>query len=74
MAASRFRIQIIDTHSGEVCEFHPGLKVEQDFVADLVARTIAKKVGLFKSSGNVETKLRAAIEEAFLELKKQVIP
>ena len=71
---SRFRIQIVDTYTNEVCEFEPGLQVEKDLVASCIEKTVAKGVGIFRTRKRVEAAIRQGIQEAVFELKKQVKP
>ena len=70
--ASKYLLQIISRDSGDVIQFEPGLSTEINFIDDIVTRTIAKGVGLFKSKTHVETDLRTAIGEALYELKSKI--
>lgn len=69
---SRFRLQIVDTVTNRVVEWEPGLSVEIDFIEDVVSRTLARGVGIFRGSKHVADDLKAAIEESIFNLKKQV--
>lgn len=72
--ASKFRLQIIDTITGNVVAggIEPGRREELDFISDIVQRTLAKGVGFFRTENHVAEDLYDAIEEAILELKKTV--
>lgn len=41
MADSRYRMQIVDTMTGEVVSYNPGGQVEKDFITDCVERCYA---------------------------------
>lgn len=67
-------MQIVDTRSGKVVEFEPGLSVEVNFIDDCVTRVIAKGVGFGRTQAHVEKDIRAAIEEVIHALKVKVKP
>lgn len=67
-------MQILDTLTGELVEWEPGLRIESEFVTDCVARILAKGVGFFRSSEHVGADISAGIEEAILGLKAKVQP
>jgi len=65
-------MQIVDTKTGNVVEFEPGLSVEVNFVDDCVTRTLAKGVGIGRTRAHVARDIRDAIEEAIHALKIKV--
>ena len=67
-------MQIVDTTTGDVVEYEPGLSVEINFVYDCVQRALSKGVGLFRGKKHVAKDLQAAIEETIFELKSKVKP
>lgn len=69
---SHFRMQIVDTRTGDVVEWEPGLKVETDFIEDIIVRTRLRGVGLFKTTQHVENDLRVALDEAIFDLKRKI--
>jgi hypothetical protein len=70
--ASRFRMQIVDTVTGDVVEYEPGRRVETEFVSDCINRIVAQGVGFFKTEATVKAAVEAGIKEAIFELKTQV--
>jgi hypothetical protein len=71
---SRYLMQIVDRQTEEVVSFEPGQRVETNFVDDCVNRTMAKGVGVGRSSAHVERDMRDGIEEAIHDLKSKVRP
>jgi len=71
---SRFLMQIVDRETGDVVQWEPGLRVEQDFVDACVQRILSLGVGLGRTAKHVETDVRNGIEQAIFQLKARVKP
>lgn len=72
--ASSFKMQIVDTRTGQVVEFEPGLSVEVNFIDDCVNRILAKGVGFWRTEKHVSQDIRDGIEQAIQFLKVKVRP
>ena len=70
--ASNFVMQIRHIPSGDFVEFAPGLRVESQLLEELCDRVQAKGVGVGRTTEHVIADLRAAWQELFFDLKKQV--
>lgn len=71
---SRFKMQILDSITGDLVEWEPGLRIESEFITDCVSRILAKGVGMFRTSDHVGKDISNGIEEAILDLKRKVNP
>jgi hypothetical protein len=69
---SDFLIQIINRRTGEVVQWAPGLQVETDFINDLGGRVAAKSVGVGRTRKQVAERVKEAVQELLLDLKRQV--
>ncbi len=76
MAASQFVIQVVDTETGKVVEWAPGMAVERQLLTDLgtlvAAKIATQKVGLFVRASTVTTLVAAAAQEALKELLRNL--
>jgi hypothetical protein len=70
---SKFRISIVRPDGYQVL-MYPGSRGERDLVADIVERTLAKGVGVFRSEAHVKADLEAAITESLQALKSEIVP
>lgn len=69
---SDFVIQVLHLPTGEIVEWAPGLKVEREFIAEIVNRVGAKKVGVGRTVKTVQSAVKDALIELFWDLKRQV--
>lgn len=72
--ASQYLIQVVDTLTGRVVQWAPGLQVERALVDDVCTRVEAKKVGVGRTTATVVAAVREALEEALHDLKSDVKP
>lgn len=70
--ASRFKMQIVDTVTGRVVEWEPGLSTEINFVEDCISRIVERGVGFGRTSKHVAKDIEDGITEAIFNLKKKV--
>ena len=74
--ASAYVIQVWERAAGKtpakVVEFEPGLAVEKALITELITRTQAKGVGVFRTEAHVLTDVRDAFEELLYDLKSRV--
>lgn len=69
---SQFKLRVVYEPTGEYVEWAPGLLIESNIVEELVNRISLKNVGVLKTRKQVAEKVREAILELLLDLKKQV--
>lgn len=71
---SQYVIQVVDTESGKVAEWAPGMAVERQLVDDLCGRVQAKNVGFMTREAQVVAAVRSALTELLFALKSDVNP
>ena len=69
---SDYVIQVVNTKTGKVVEWAPGMVVERQLVVDLCNRVAAKGVGMARSTAHVVADVKAALEELLFEMKSEV--
>jgi hypothetical protein len=72
--ASKFLIRIEDVAKGQIALLTPGGKGERDLVEAIVAATLSKGVGVFKTEIAVERAIREGAIEVLSALKSEVVP
>jgi hypothetical protein len=71
---SQFVIQVVDTETGDVVQWAPGMAVERKLIADLGARVAAKKFNLFRNPAQIAKAAQEALIELLHDLKSDVHP
>jgi hypothetical protein len=75
VAKSRYCVQVVHLGSDKVvASWPPGLEEERDFVSRIVEQVQARGVGVLKTETQVLTAVRDVLDQAFFDLKAQVIP
>ncbi len=74
MAGSQFVIQVVDTETGKVVEWAPGMAIERRLITDLGLRVAAKKFSLFRNPRQIATAAQEALVELLQDLKTEVHP
>jgi len=69
---SQYVIQVVDTESGKVAEWAPGMAIERQLLADLGARVAAKGVGIGRTTAHVIQDVQTALVELLYDLKSDV--
>lgn len=69
---SDYVIQVVDTRTGLVAEWAPGLKVERQLITDLSTRVASKGVGIGRTTKHVVQDVQTALIELLHELKSEV--
>lgn len=72
--ASQYVIQVVDTETGKVVQWAPGMAVERQLVSDLCGRVQGKGVGFMKREAQVIAAVRSALTELLFDLKSDVNP
>ena len=70
--ASEYLIQVVHKSTGKVVEWAPGLAVEKQLVDELGNRVRAKGVGILKTTEQVVTAVKSALDELLYDLKSLV--
>lgn len=69
---SNFRMQVVNSKTGDIVQWRPGFPVEVDIVEDVCEKLSKRGVGLFRSQARVLQAVRECFAESLLELKKKV--
>lgn len=72
MGQSQFMIQVVDTTTGEVVEWAPGLKIEQDLIREVCQKVAARPVGFARTTARVVVEVEAALRDVLYALKANV--